>query len=66
MNTDKQLSTKKNIVVVGNGMVGHHFVEEMAKTSNYQITVLSAESRLAYDRVHCLNTLVVKQLTIQR
>ena len=52
MNTDKQLSTKKNIVVVGNGMVGHHFVEEMAKTSNYQITVLSAESRLAYDRVH--------------
>ena len=52
MNTDKQLLTKSNIVVVGNGMVGHHFVEEMAKNPNYQITVLSAESRLAYDRVH--------------
>jgi nitrite reductase (NADH) large subunit len=52
MNTDKQLLTKTNIVVVGNGMVGHHFVEEMAKNPNYQITVLSAESRLAYDRVH--------------
>lgn len=52
MNTDKQLLTKSNIVVVGNGMVGHHFVEEMAKNPNVQITVLSAESRLAYDRVH--------------
>lgn len=52
MNTDKELLTKSNIVVVGNGMVGHHFVEEMAKNPNYQITVLSAESRLAYDRVY--------------
>ena len=52
MNTDKQLLSKAKIVVVGNGMVGHHFVEEMAKNSDYQITVLSAESRLAYDRVY--------------
>ncbi|KGJ91016.1 nitrite reductase large subunit NirB [Colwellia psychrerythraea] len=52
MNSDKQLMSKAKIVVVGNGMVGHHFVEEMAKNSDYQITVLSAESRLAYDRVY--------------
>ncbi|NQY48015.1 MAG: nitrite reductase large subunit [Colwellia sp.] len=44
--------SKAKIVVVGNGMVGHHFVEEMAKNSDYEITVLSAESRLAYDRVY--------------
>ena len=52
MNSGKQLSSKAKIVVVGNGMVGHHFVEEMSKHEDYQITVLSAESRLAYDRVY--------------
>lgn len=46
------MSAKKKIVVVGNGMVGHHFVDEMAKHKGYEITVLSAEGRLAYDRVH--------------
>ncbi|MBU2970723.1 nitrite reductase large subunit NirB [Pseudoalteromonas sp. C2R02] len=41
------------ILVVGNGMVGHQFVESMAeKQQAYDITVLSAEPRLAYDRVH--------------
>ena len=52
MSTGKQLLKKFKIVVVGNGMVGHHFVDEMAKNIDYDITVLSAESRLAYDRVH--------------
>jgi nitrite reductase (NADH) large subunit len=52
MSTDKQLLNKCKVVVVGNGMVGHHFVEEMAQNTDYDITVLSAESRLAYDRVH--------------
>jgi len=46
------MSAKQKIVVVGNGMVGHHFVDEMAKHEGYEITVLSAEGRLAYDRVH--------------
>ncbi|WP_077340469.1 nitrite reductase large subunit NirB [Pseudocolwellia agarivorans] len=46
------MSAKQKIVVVGNGMVGHHFVDEMAKHEGYEITVLSAEDRLAYDRVH--------------
>ena len=43
----------RKIVVVGNGMVGHHFVEQLRKQNPVaEITVLSAESRLAYDRVH--------------
>jgi nitrite reductase (NADH) large subunit len=52
MSTDKTLLKKFKVVVVGNGMVGHHFVEVMAQHDGYDITVLSAESRLAYDRVH--------------
>jgi nitrite reductase (NADH) large subunit len=52
MSLGKQTTTKTNVVVVGNGMVGHHFVDEMAKNLNVQVTVLSGESRLAYDRVH--------------
>lgn len=41
------------VVVVGNGMVGHHFVEQLRqKSEDAIITVLSAEPRLAYDRVH--------------
>lgn len=44
---------KQKIVIIGNGMVGHHLVEQLTQQSaNLQITVLSAESRLAYDRVH--------------
>ncbi|WP_218352878.1 nitrite reductase large subunit NirB [Alteromonas lipotrueiana] len=41
------------VVVVGNGMVGHHFVENLIKSGQpVHITVLSGEPRLAYDRVH--------------
>ena len=42
------------IVVVGNGMVGHKFVEELAakKLPGVQLTVLGEEPRAAYDRVH--------------
>ncbi|QDP00141.1 nitrite reductase large subunit NirB [Thalassotalea sp. PS06] len=49
------MSNKQHIVVVGNGMVGHHFVEQLSQSANgeqFAITVLSAEPRLAYDRVH--------------
>ncbi|MBK6738514.1 MAG: nitrite reductase large subunit [Haliea sp.] len=44
---------QRRIVVVGNGMVGHHFVETLvnAKTSD-RITIIGAEPRPAYDRVH--------------
>ncbi|WP_304634172.1 nitrite reductase large subunit NirB [Pseudoalteromonas sp.] len=50
------MSTPKKIVVVGNGMVGHHFVEQLnslnSEAQPVEITVLSGENRLAYDRVH--------------
>lgn len=52
MSTNTPPLAKKKIVVVGNGMVGHHFIEALSQNKNYAITVLSAESRLAYDRVH--------------
>lgn len=42
-----------SILVVGNGMVGHHFVEQLkAAQPEASITVLCGESQLAYDRVH--------------
>ena len=46
---------KQRLVVVGNGMVGHRFLEELCERSDagqFEITVFCAEPRLAYDRVH--------------
>jgi nitrite reductase (NADH) large subunit len=43
---------KQKIVVIGNGMVGHHFVEQIMHDAQYAITVIGAEPRPAYDRVH--------------
>ena len=41
------------VVVVGNGMVGHHYVEQLvASKVEAQITVIGGETRPAYDRVH--------------
>src|SRR5688572_25335494 len=51
----KSDSSKQAIVVIGNGMVGHKFVEsliERGAQERYTITVLCEEPRLAYDRVH--------------
>ncbi|MBK0384357.1 nitrite reductase large subunit [Pedobacter sp. SD-b] len=45
--------SKKNIIIIGNGMVGHKFCEKLvSKTDQYQITVFGEEPRIAYDRVH--------------
>lgn len=50
--SETKLSTTQ-VVVVGNGMVGHHFVEQLlASEANTKITVIGAETRPAYDRVH--------------
>lgn len=44
---------KINVVVIGNGMVGHHYVETLANSSlDVNITVIGGEPRPAYDRVH--------------
>ena len=41
------------VVVVGNGMVGHHYVEQLVSSDIVaDITVIGGESRPAYDRVH--------------
>ncbi|HJP50616.1 MAG TPA: nitrite reductase large subunit NirB [Pseudomonadales bacterium] len=43
----------KQIVVVGNGMVGHHYVEKLLEANiTVSITVIGGEPRPAYDRVH--------------
>ena len=45
---------RKRLVVVGHGMVGHRFVQaavERGLSETYDIVVLGAESRPAYDRV---------------
>jgi nitrite reductase (NADH) large subunit len=48
-----QLIGKTRVIVVGNGMVGHQFVEQLSQQNqDMEITVLCAEPRLAYDRVH--------------
>ncbi|WP_319557879.1 nitrite reductase large subunit NirB [Thiomicrorhabdus sp.] len=46
---------QQKIVVVGNGMVGHSFVEKLVKSEarqNYEIIVFGEEPRKAYDRVY--------------
>ena len=46
-----------NIVVVGNGMVGHHYVETLVNAKqrgdiDANIIIVGGETRPAYDRVH--------------
>ncbi|WP_435237915.1 nitrite reductase large subunit NirB [Psychromonas sp. PT13] len=45
--------TKQRIVVVGNGMVGHKFIDNVINDDSvdYDVITFSEESRLAYDRV---------------
>ncbi len=46
--------SKQRIVVIGNGMVGHKFIENMLAgedSDQYDIITFSEEPRLAYDRV---------------
>ncbi|GAB3478044.1 nitrite reductase large subunit NirB [Marinomonas epiphytica] len=54
-NTTSFNTVKPHVVVVGNGMVGHHFVEQLIAQGGhelYQISVFGEEPHLAYDRVH--------------
>lgn len=47
--------SKTNLVIIGNGMVGHRFIEELVGKSlsdQFNITIFCEEPRLAYDRVH--------------
>jgi len=45
----------KKLIVIGNGMVGHRFVEQFVRlggTKHFDVTVFGEENRIAYDRVH--------------
>ena len=46
----------KQLLVIGNGMVGQHFIEQwlalQQHSSDWQLTVFAGEDRPAYDRVH--------------
>ncbi|MCG7200459.1 nitrite reductase large subunit NirB [Marinobacter pelagius] len=47
--------SKKTLIVIGNGMVGHHFLEQFATSpaaKEYEVVVFGEEKQLAYDRVH--------------
>ncbi|PMR72528.1 nitrite reductase large subunit NirB [Billgrantia endophytica] len=49
------LTTKQSLIIIGNGMVGHHLVEQLVEqgaTERYDIVVFGEERHLAYDRVH--------------
>jgi nitrite reductase (NADH) large subunit len=46
---------KKNLIVIGNGMVGHKFLERMiakGATQSWNLITFCEEPRLAYDRVN--------------
>ncbi|RTE64382.1 nitrite reductase large subunit [Amphritea opalescens] len=46
---------KTKLVIAGNGMVGHQFLQTLADSAQldrFDVTVFCEESRLAYDRVH--------------
>lgn len=47
--------SKQRVVVIGNGMVGHKFIDNLVQdeqSKDFEIVTFSEESRLAYDRVH--------------
>ncbi len=46
---------KQRIVIIGNGMVGHRFIEELVnseKSADFEVITFCEEPRYAYDRVH--------------
>ncbi len=53
-NHDMATKNVKNVVVLGNGMVGHRFVEKLVsldEAKQYKIVAFCEEPRAAYDRV---------------
>ncbi len=53
--------SKVRLAIIGNGMVGHRFIEDLLDKSdaaNFDITVFCEEPRIAYDRVHLSSSLL--------
>ncbi|MFI0472604.1 nitrite reductase large subunit NirB [Halomonas sp. HMF6819] len=49
------MTTKQKLLIIGNGMVGHHLVERLVEAGaceRFAITVFGEERHRAYDRVH--------------
>jgi nitrite reductase (NADH) large subunit len=52
---ERDMTKKQNLIVIGNGMVGHKFLESLVnleQAEHFNITVLCKEPRPAYDRVY--------------
>lgn len=50
-----QADSPCRVVVVGNGMIGHHFIDQLldlAEPGQFEIVTFGEEPRLAYDRMH--------------
>ena len=55
MNAATTIAPREKLIIVGNGMVGHHCVEQLIERgalSRYEVRVFGEERQRAYDRVH--------------
>lgn len=55
MNSTDITTDQQRLIIIGNGMVGHHCVEQLIERgalAHYQVHVFSEEPLRAYDRVH--------------
>ncbi|WP_416422968.1 nitrite reductase large subunit NirB [Pseudomonas sp. App30] len=55
MNAFMTLKPRPQLIIVGNGMVGHHCVEQLIERgalAQFQVRVFGEERQRAYDRVH--------------
>ncbi len=55
MNAIMTIKPRQQLIIVGNGMVGHHCVEQLierAALAQFEVRVFGEERQRAYDRVH--------------
>ena len=55
MNSTDTSTDQQRLIIIGNGMVGHHCVEQLIERgalAQYRVHVFSEEPLRAYDRVH--------------
>ena len=55
MNARMNIEQREKLIVIGNGMVGHHCVEQLIERgapNHFEIRVFGEERQRAYDRVH--------------
>ena len=55
MNAPMSIKPRERLIVIGNGMVGHHCVEQLIERgalNRFEVRVFGEERQRAYDRVH--------------